>query len=167
MKLKRRHFELGDKPQKLLARQLKGEQAKRAIYKIKSKSGKILTDLKDINECFKEFYSEIYTSKSTQEDFSFLIHSTFQNWTQLSGRVWSLESRDMFGSRQLPPSLSVANICVLLKKDKDETDPGSYRPIALLNYDLKIITKVLAKRKCSKYYSRGPNRNYSGQVLLL
>lgn len=70
LKLKPRHFELGDKPQKVLARQLKGEQAKRAIYKIKSVSGLMLTDLKDINREFSEFYSEIYTSKSTatQED---------------------------------------------------------------------------------------------------
>lgn len=54
----------------LLARQLKGEQAKRAIYKLKCKSGEMLTDLKDINNCLKEFYSEIYTSKSmaTQEN---------------------------------------------------------------------------------------------------
>lgn len=28
----------------------------------------------------------------------------------------------------------------------DETDPGSYMPIALLNYDLKIIAKVLVSR---------------------
>ena len=40
--------------------------------------------------------------------------------------------------------MSEANICVLLKKDKDETDPGNCRPIALLNCDLKII-KVFAK----------------------
>lgn len=66
-----RHFELGDKTHKLLARQLKGEQAKRAIYKIRSGSGGMLTDLKEINERFKEFYSDIYTSKltTTQEDF--------------------------------------------------------------------------------------------------
>lgn len=49
-----------------------------------------------------------------------------------------------FKSKQLPSSLSEANICVLLKKDKDETDLGSYRPIALLNYDFKIISKILA-----------------------
>lgn len=40
--------------------------------------------------------------------------------------------------QSFPSSLSEAN-SVLLKKAKDETDPGSYRPIALLNYDLKII----------------------------
>lgn len=65
LKLKQKHFELDDKPQKLFARQLNGEQTKRAIYKIKSKSGEMFTDLKDINNCFSEFYSEIYTSKST------------------------------------------------------------------------------------------------------
>lgn len=44
----------------------------KAIYKIKSKSGETLTDLKDINKCFEEFYSEIYTSTSTttQEDLN-------------------------------------------------------------------------------------------------
>lgn len=42
-------FELGDKPDKLLARQLKGEQATRALYKIKSRSGDMITDLKEID----------------------------------------------------------------------------------------------------------------------
>jgi len=44
LKLKQRHFELGDKPHQLLDRRLKGKQAKRAIYKIKSKSGLMLND---------------------------------------------------------------------------------------------------------------------------
>uniref|UniRef100_A0A8P4GBE9 Endonuclease/exonuclease/phosphatase domain-containing protein n=1 Tax=Dicentrarchus labrax TaxID=13489 RepID=A0A8P4GBE9_DICLA len=38
LKIKQQHFELGDKPERLLARQLKGAQASRAIYKIKSKT---------------------------------------------------------------------------------------------------------------------------------
>lgn len=54
--------------------------------------------------------------------------------------------QDTFKNKHLPSSLSEANICVLLKKDKDDTDPGSYWHIALLNYDLKIITKVLANQ---------------------
>ncbi len=43
-----------------------------------------------------------------------------------------------------------ANISLILKKGKDEMDPASYRPIALLNSDLKIFTKILANRlnKC-------------------
>lgn len=45
LKLKQKNFELGEKPHKLLARQLKGEQTKRSIYKIRSSSGLMLTDL--------------------------------------------------------------------------------------------------------------------------
>lgn len=37
-----------------------------------------------------------------------------------------------------------ANISLLFKKAKDDTKPGNYRPIALLNSDLKTISKVLA-----------------------
>lgn len=36
LKLRQKHFELGDKPGKLLARQLKGAQASRAIHNMKS-----------------------------------------------------------------------------------------------------------------------------------
>ncbi len=46
----------------------------------------------------------------------------------------------------LPPSLNTAMITLLLKPGKMPTDCGSYRPISLLNNDLKIICKVLAKR---------------------
>ena len=37
-------------------------------------------------------------------------------------------------------------ISLLLKKDKDPTDPGSFRPISLINVDCKPLTKVLAMR---------------------
>lgn len=46
----------------------------------------------------------------------------------------------------LPPTLSQASISLLLKKDKDPTQCGSYRPISLLNVDVKILAKVLACR---------------------
>ena len=51
---------------------------------------------------------------------------------------------------RLPDSLYLANISLILKKDKDETDPALYRPIALLGCDLKVFTKILANRlnKC-------------------
>ena len=51
---------------------------------------------------------------------------------------------------RLPDSLYLANISLILKKDKDETDPASYRPIALLGCDLKVFAKILANRlnKC-------------------
>lgn len=46
----------------------------------------------------------------------------------------------------LPTTFSQASISLLLKKDKDPTHPGSYRPISLLNVDAKILAKVLALR---------------------
>jgi len=53
-------------------------------------------------------------------------------------------------SQEFPQSMCDANISLILKKGKEETDPSSYRPIALLNSDLKIFTKILANRlnKC-------------------
>lgn len=39
LKLKQKQFELGNKPERLLANQLRGEQVNRAIHAIKSKSG--------------------------------------------------------------------------------------------------------------------------------
>lgn len=51
---------------------------------------------------------------------------------------------------RLPDSSYSANISLVLKKEKDKTDPASYRPIALLGCDLKVFTKILANRlnKC-------------------
>lgn len=47
---------------------------------------------------------------------------------------------------KLPKTLYEANISLILKKGKDETDPASFRPIALQNVDRKIIVKILATR---------------------
>lgn len=49
LKLKQKPFELGDKPETLLARQLRGEQAKQTIHQIKSKTGEIVTSQEEIN----------------------------------------------------------------------------------------------------------------------
>ena len=48
---------------RLLALQLKGAQASRSILSVKSKCGALLTDPKEINGRFREFYSELYSSK--------------------------------------------------------------------------------------------------------
>lgn len=50
------------------------------------------------------------------------------------------------GTCMLPPTMNSANISLLLKPDKDPTLPSSYRPISLINADLKIICKTLARR---------------------
>uniref|UniRef100_A0A8C5DDG2 Reverse transcriptase domain-containing protein n=1 Tax=Gouania willdenowi TaxID=441366 RepID=A0A8C5DDG2_GOUWI len=53
---------------------------------------------------------------------------------------------DSMRNKTLPSSLYEANISLLLKGGREAVDPASYRPIALLNCDLKIITKVLATK---------------------
>lgn len=53
---------------------------------------------------------------------------------------------ESFARGCLPPTLSEASISLLLKSDKDPLICGSYRPISLLNVDLKILSKILAQR---------------------
>lgn len=49
LQLRRQYFELEDKPHTLLARQLRGQQASRAIHKIKSRSGVIFTLIRQVS----------------------------------------------------------------------------------------------------------------------
>ena len=70
-------------------------------------------------------------SKTFKEKFAPILFEVFKE---------SLEA----GS--LPPTFPQASITLLLKKDKDSTQCESYRPISLLNTDIKILAKVLAFR---------------------
>lgn len=46
----------------------------------------------------------------------------------------------------IPPEALLAHISVIPKEGKDPTTPQSYRPISLLNTDVKILAKILANR---------------------
>lgn len=46
----------------------------------------------------------------------------------------------------MPSEALMAHITVLPKEGKDHTLPGNYRPISLLNTDIKILAKILANR---------------------
>lgn len=48
-------------------------------------------------------------------------------------------------SGSLPPTLNIAVITLLLKPGNNSTLWGSYRPISLLNNDLNILIKALAR----------------------
>lgn len=54
------------------------------------------------------------------------------NWSEMRG--------------ELPPSMMESTIIVIPKEGKDPLNPASYRPIALLNSDTKILAKILAAR---------------------
>ncbi len=43
-------------------------------------------------------------------------------------------------SKKLLPTLYEANVVLLLKQDRDETDPSPYWPFAMLNSDFKILS---------------------------
>lgn len=49
-------------------------------------------------------------------------------------------------SCSLPPTLTQATIALLLKRDKDPTSCGSYRPLSLLHADVKVLANVIASR---------------------
>ena len=53
---------------------------------------------------------------------------------------------ESFSANTLPATFYQACISLLLKQDRDPLDPGSYRPISLLNVDTKILAKTLATR---------------------
>lgn len=48
----------------------------------------------------------------------------------------------------LPPSFTMAHITVLPKPGKDPSACSSYRPISLLNLDVKLLSKMIATRIC-------------------
>ena len=186
-RLRTRYFELGDKPHTLLARQLRGQQNSRAILRIRSSVGDILTHPKLINKRFVEFYQELYKSKAKGDVDSWLKNVPIPkldeaSWEALDATVTIDEVTDSirsfasgkapgpdgFGpefykkfSRQvsppllrmlshsietekLPPTLYNADIALILKPDRDDTNPASYRLISMLNMDFKIFTKILA-----------------------
>ncbi len=47
---------------------------------------------------------------------------------------------------KLPANMNTATISLLFKPNKDPKLPSSYRPISLINADIKIIAKVLSHR---------------------
>lgn len=51
-----------------------------------------------------------------------------------------------FKSGKQPTTMTRANIILLLRAGKDPLDPSAYRPISLLQSDVKILAKVLAMR---------------------
>lgn len=63
MYIKQSYFEFGDKPHTLLARQLRKRVCERAIHTIRSNSGSLVISHEEINNTFRHFYKDLYSSK--------------------------------------------------------------------------------------------------------
>lgn len=53
---------------------------------------------------------------------------------------------DILSSNRMPDTMNQAVITLLMKKGKDPLECNAYRPISLLCYDYKVLTKILARR---------------------
>ena len=62
------YFESGDKAGKLLASYIKQRELSSTIPAIRSPAGDLLSATVDINQAFKEFYSNLYSSASTSSE---------------------------------------------------------------------------------------------------
>lgn len=70
----------------------------------------------------------------------------YKNFFPLLGRYMTKAFNEIGRAAALPPDSLMAHILVIPKEGKDPAECGSYRPISLLNVDLKLFTKLLASR---------------------
>ena len=185
------YYEHGDKAGRLLAYQLKCRSASRMIPQIHNGS-QLTIDPIEINNTFKAFYTNLYTSEfpldssnmlqflnyldipkvdvdvKTELDKPLQLQEIFDSIQKMqSGKTpgpdgYPVEFYKKFSSQlapilldmfnhslshsELPQSLTEASISLILKPGKDPLQCGSYRPISLLNLDVKILAKLLASR---------------------
>lgn len=63
----------------------------------------------------------------------------------LAPRLVKLSNHILMGG-QFPEEMLLANLSLIPKPSKDHTLPQNFRPISVLNNDLKIFSKLLANR---------------------
>lgn len=147
--LRQKHFKMGDKPGWLLVWHFRGAQASRSIQCIWSRAGTLLTNPEEINDCCK--------AENFYKKFCDML-------TPLLLRMICSPKRD----KASPKTPYEANISLILKQGKEETELNSCRPIPLQKLDRKVITKMLANQlnKHVIYHSSWSVRVHPTQVLL-
>lgn len=84
------------------------------------------------------------------DGLSFLYYKAFaETLASFMGKFFNNKTK----GNHLDPTLNTAYITVLPKPDKNPEEVGNYRPISLINNDLKILTKILANHLASFHRS--------------
>lgn len=149
---KQKYFEFGDKPHKLLARQLRKLENDRTIHKIKSGAGIALTSHSDINDRFKQFYETLYTSE----------HNASPDATQLFLDGCNLPSLTAEECEVLNADISCEELLATIKSLNNGKSPG---PDGLGNEIYKMFGGLLAPYLC-KLYTRSYDDGTLPQTLM-
>lgn len=190
--LKYDQFQYSNKTGKFLANMLQHQKDKSVISSILDPTGKPTQDPHEINNSFRNFYSDLYSTGNqptlteidnflnsvnlpslskeqsnlldlpiTVEELFKALHSMPNNKSpgfdglpaEFYKHFWDILSPlfirlilDIKNTSAIPSHMNTAIISLLLKPNKDPTYPSSYRPLSLINTDLKIITKTLTTR---------------------
>lgn len=104
------------------------------------------------------------------------MYPEFLTYSGPRTRLWlSRFYSQVLATNVLPPAFKIAKIIALLKPDKPDNLPESYRPIALLSVALKLFERMIYNRISPEIDQHLPNeqagfrpgRNCSDQVLAL
>ncbi len=175
-------YEHGEKAGRLLAHQIKCQSTSRPIPQIRNRSQKLTMDPKEINDTFKEYYTNLYSSEFPEDTSNMLMFLDGLNipkmyleqkenleqpinLQEVIDSINAMQSSKTSGpvahkiaplllkmftnsleNLKLPQTLTEAFITRILKPGKDPSMCSSYRPISLLNVDVKILAKILAFR---------------------
>ena len=144
------------------------DSASRIVPSIHLPDGSVLEEAADMANAFADYYRSLYAAHErpcreslsplvtelplprlgdpdcTTLDLPLSMDEVEKALTELNaGRTPGPESVEC---GHFPPELDLATIVVLHKDGRPPTDCASYRPISLINSEIKLYTRVLANR---------------------
>ena len=152
-------FEIGDKPHKLLARLLKQSQASQAILSIKNKNGDLVTNPKDINNRFEEFYQDLYSSKCDSDQ------ATIDDFLQKC----DLPALDEDAVAALEAEITLREVNQAIQQSPNNKAPGSdgYGAEFYKAFSTLVAPLILRMYNNSKENGSFPKALYHGRISLL